>query len=90
MTQQLPSQKSGEEGQITPTLMCMFVFTNLMPQHSLQPVLACSSKVDGESGPTALHHHHSLRQQLIRQTHHYLKHTHIDEYVFFITHFKMK
>lgn len=66
MTQQLLSQKPGK------ACMHVCVFTNLMPQHPLQPVLACASKVDGESRPTALHHHHSLRQQLVRQTHHHL------------------
>lgn len=68
MTQQLLTQKSGK----TCVCLCVCVFTNLMPQHPLQPVLACASKVDGESRPTALHHHHSLRQQLVRQTHHHL------------------
>lgn len=51
--------------------------TDLMSQHPLQPVLPSSGQVDGQSGTTALHHHHGLGQQLVRQTHHDLDtHTH--------------
>lgn len=46
--------------------------TDLVPQHPLQPVLPSSSQVDGQRGSAALHHHHSLRQQLVRQTHNHL------------------
>lgn len=47
--------------------------TYLMAQHALQPVLPSSSQVDGQCGSAVLHHHHSLRQQVLTQLHHNLQ-----------------
>ena len=46
--------------------------TYLVPQHALQPVLSRASQVDGQRGSTSLHHHHGLREELLRQAHHHL------------------
>jgi len=46
--------------------------TYLMAQHALQPVLPGSRQVDGQCWPAVLHHHHSLRQEIIGELHHYL------------------